>query len=139
MNKENKEFLHAMIGLTSLIIVGLVLVVGVIFGLSALYREYSLWSSSMEGQAELKHAEWNRQIAVKEAIAKKDAAVMLAQAEIERAKGVAEANKIIGDSLKGNEDYLRYLWIDSLGQTKDQVIYVPTEGSIPILEAGKRK
>ena len=64
---------------------------------------------------------------------------MLADAEIARAVGVAKANKIIGDSLKDNEQYLRYLWIDSLQQTQNQIIYVPTEAGLPILEAGKRK
>lgn len=71
-------------------------------------------------------------------MASQEAAQHLAQAEIERAKGVAEANKIIGDSLKGNEAYLRYLWIHSLENTQNSVIYVPTEANLPILEAGKR-
>lgn len=110
-----------------------------LFGIFAVYAKYNLWSSSLHGQAELARADWNRQITVREAHAKMDSAKMLAQAEIERAKGVAQANKIIGDSLKGNEQYLRYLWIDSLQNTKDQVIYVPTEGGLPLLESGKRK
>lgn len=139
MKQENMAFiLECLRGILVLIFIFPV-VLGIAFGVSALYREYSLWSSSMQGQAELKQAEWNRQIAVREAEAKRDAAKMLAQAEIERAKGVAQANKIIGDSLKGNEDYLRYLWIDHLGTTQNQVIYIPTEAGLPILEAGKRK
>lgn len=109
------------------------------FGLFALYAKYNLWSSALNGEAELKRAEWNRQIIVQEAKAKKDSAIMLADAEIERAKGVAKANKIIGDSLKGNEGYLRYLWIDSLQHTKNQIIYIPTEGGLPILEASRNK
>jgi regulator of protease activity HflC (stomatin/prohibitin superfamily) len=107
------------------------------FFLFAIDARFNLWSSSLRGEAELKRAEWNRRIVVREAQAKKDAATMLAEAEIERAKGVAQANKIIGDSLKGNEDYLRYLWIDSLQQTKDQIIYVPTEAGLPLLESGR--
>jgi hypothetical protein len=62
---------------------------------------------------------------------------MRAEAEVERARGVAQANKIIGDSLKDNEGYLRYLWIDSLAHTQDKVIYVPTEAGLPVLEAGR--
>lgn len=93
---------------------------------------------SLSGKAELKQAEWNRQISIREAEAKRDAAKMLAEAEIERAKGVAEANKIIGDSLKGNSEYLRYLWIENLQKDQNKVIYVPTEAGMPILEAGKR-
>ena len=58
--------------------------------------------------------------------------------EVERAKGVASANKIIGDSLKDNEAYLRYLWITDMTNNKaPSVIYVPTEANIPILEAGR--
>lgn len=57
----------------------------------------------------------------------------------ESARGVAESNKIIGDSLKGNEAYLRYLWIDGLNRNNQNVIYVPTEAGLLILEAGKRE
>lgn len=112
--------------------------VALIFGFCALYAEYNLWQSSLSGQAQLREADWNRQIAVREAQAKKDAAIMLAEAEVERAKGVAQANKIIGDSLKNNESYLRYLWVDSLQHTQNQVIYIPTEANLPILEAGRK-
>ncbi len=89
----------------------------------------------MDGQAELKQAEWNRQIKVREAEARKDSAVFEADAEILRAKGVAEANKIIGKSLQGNEAYLRYLWIQGLQDGSSETIYIPTEANLPILEA----
>ncbi len=101
------------------------------------YPRYNVWSEELRGKAELARAESSRKIAVLEAQAKKDSAKMLAEAEIERAKGVAEANKIIGNSLKGNEDYLRYLWIDSLHNKDHSIIYVPTEAGLPILEAGR--
>jgi hypothetical protein len=119
------------------IAIGIFIIICSIFGIFALYSKYNLWSSALAGQADLRRADWDRQIAVREAQAKKDAAVLLADAEIERAKGVAQANKIIGDSLKDNEGYLRYLWIDSIQQTKDQIIYVPTEANLPILEANR--
>jgi len=101
--------------------------------------KYRVWEQGLVGQAELRRAEQNRQIAVQEATAKKEAAVMLAQAEVERAKGVAEANKIIADGLKGHDEYLRYLWIvEKSGQNVSrEVIYVPTEANIPILEASR--
>jgi len=100
---------------------------------------YNVYEKALVGEAELKKAEWNRQITVKEAEAKLNSAKMLADAEIIRAKGVSEANKIIGDSLKGNEAYLRYLWIQNLENGNNSVIYIPTEAGLPILEAGKRK
>mgnify|MGYP000399635833 CR=1 FL=1 len=98
---------------------------------------YGKWTATMRGQAEYQQAEANRKIKVLEAEAHREAAKSLAQAEIERAKGVAEANRIIGDSLKENEAYLRYLWISGLRDGRDQVIYVPTEAGLPILESGR--
>lgn len=103
-----------------------------------MWPQYSVWEQHLAGKAELARAEYNRQIAVQEAMAKREAAKSLAEAEVERAKGVAQANKIIGDSLKGNEDYLRYLWISGLEHNNDhQIIYIPTEAGLPILEAGR--
>lgn len=101
--------------------------------------QYQVYEQRLAGEAELAKAKANRMIAVQEAEAKMEAASKLAQAEVERAKGVAQANKIIGDSLRGNESYLRYLWINNLehGANKE-VVYVPTEAGLPILEAGKR-
>lgn len=98
---------------------------------------YGVYSSEMEGKAELAKADFSKQVAVQDAQAKKDSAQLLADSEIIRAQGVAKANQIIGDSLKGNDAYLRYLWIDKLDSTKGQIIYVPTEANLPILEAGR--
>jgi len=92
----------------------------------------------MEGEAELAKATYSKQVAVQEATAKNEAASMLANAEITRAYGVAKANEIIGKSLQGNEAYLRYLWISEMKDTQNQLIYIPTEGGMPILEAGRR-
>lgn len=99
---------------------------------------YNVYSSRMQGEAELAQANFSKQVAVQTALAKKDAAAYEAEAEIIRAGGVAKANSIIGDSLKNNEAYLRYLYVNNLDHTQNQVIYVPTEAGLPILEAGKR-
>lgn len=99
---------------------------------------YNVWRQRLAGEAELARAEYNRQIAVREAEATREASTLLALAEIERAKGVAEANSIIGDSLQGNDDYLRYLWVQGVNSGGNSIIYVPTEGNLPILEAGQR-
>ncbi len=98
---------------------------------------YNVWQQEMTGKAELSRAEQNRQIRIQEAKAKKEAAVFEAEAEVERAKGVAQANKIIGESLNENENYLRYLWIQSLNDGNAETIYVPTEANLPILEADR--
>ena len=60
----------------------------------------------LAGEASLKKEKWRKLIIIEEAKAKLESAKLRSQAEVERAKGVAEANKIIGESLKGNEGYL---------------------------------
>lgn len=92
-----------------------------------------------EGKAQLLKAESEKKIAIEEAKAKLESAKLLSQAEVERARGVADANRIIGDSLKGNESYLRYLYISNLEKAESNgsvnTIYIPTEAGLPILEA----
>ena len=117
---------------------GLMLLGGAVGGCSYVYPKYRVWAAEQEGLAELAQADGNRKIAVLEAQAQLESAKALADAEIERAKGVAEANRIIGESLKNNESYLRYLWIQNLESGSNSVVYVPTEAGLPILEAGKR-
>lgn len=117
----------------------LVLTAGSLTGMFYGLNYYWVWSAGMSGQASLAEAEGNRQIATLEAKAKRESAAELAEAEIIRARGVATANKIIGDSLKGNEGYLRYLWVQSLEHSEGKVIYVPTEAGLPILEANRLK
>lgn len=98
---------------------------------------YGVWSKELKGKAELRQAEWNRQIQIEEAHANLESEKLNAKAEVERAKGVADANEIIGESLKNNEAYLRYLWVKGLTDGTSEVIYVPTEANLPILEAGR--
>lgn len=99
--------------------------------------QYGVYEQRLTGEAELARAQQNRQIAVNEAQAKLDAAKLLAEAEIERAKGAAKSNDIIANGLGGPEGYLRYLWIQSLDNPNNKLIYVPTEAGLPILEAGR--
>jgi regulator of protease activity HflC (stomatin/prohibitin superfamily) len=97
--------------------------------------QYHVYEQRMQGQSQLAHAQASKEVAVAEAKARMESASLLAQAEVTRAEGVAKANKIIGDSLKGNESYLRYLWVNNLENSKNQVIYVPTEAGLPLMEA----
>jgi len=118
-----------------------VLGIAVIGGFMYIIPQYKVYSQRMLGQAELQRAESNRQIKVREAQAAYDAADLTAKAEIRRAEGVAEANRIIADSLDGAEGYLRWRYIEMLENTSGSgrdVIYIPTEAGLPILEAGKR-
>jgi regulator of protease activity HflC (stomatin/prohibitin superfamily) len=104
------------------------------------YPPMNIWIQESDGKAELAKADFSKQVAVQTAKASEESATYLANAEVKRAEGVARANKIIGDSLKDNEGYLRYLYIEGLKErTGAETIYVPTEAGLPILEAGHRK
>lgn len=118
-------------------IAGILLLLGAMWA----YPQYNIYSQRAEGQAMLAHAQSAKEVAVAEAKAKMESAELLAQAEITRAKGVAKANEIIGESLKNNEAYLRYLWIIDVAAagTDKTVVYIPTEGNMPILEASRLK
>lgn len=128
MNNQLK-LSHILLTIGGIALLALILLFGV--------PVYNVWQQEMTGKAELSRAEQNRQIRIQEAKAKKEAAVFEAEAEVERAKGVAQANKIIGESLNENENYLRYLWIQSLNDGNSETIYVPTEANLPILEADR--
>lgn len=130
-------------------VVCVLLVAGSVGGCMYVKPKYTVYQQRMEGAAELARAESNRTIRVEEAKANQQAmeyqekteltrAKYQAEMEVTRARGVAEANVIIGDSLKGNEAYLRWLWIEGLKDAGNRVIYIPTEAGLPILEAGKR-
>lgn len=112
---------------------GVILISGIMFGMPT----YKVWQQNKEGEAELARAEQNRQIAIQEAKAKEESAKSLANAEVIRARGVAEANRIIGDSLTNNDAYIHYLWIEALRESKNDVIYIPTEAGIPITESAR--
>ncbi len=56
-----------------------------------------------------------------------------AEIEVARAQGVAKSNEIIAASIQPN--YLKYLWIQGLQKSGVQVVYVPTEANLPILES----
>ena len=96
---------------------------------------YRVYNQTLRGEATLREAEFDRQVRVEEAQAELEAADLDRQSEIIRANGVAEANEIIGTSLQGNEAYLRYLWIQGLHDGTSEIIYVPTEANLPIVEA----
>ena len=123
---KRAQFELCVVGIVILIAIGIVM-----WGIP----QYRVYYQSFRGEASLREAEFSKKVAIEEALAKKDSAFLLAEAEVERAKGVAEANKIIGESLKDNESYLRYLWVQGLQDGSSEVIYIPTEAGLPILEA----
>lgn len=95
---------------------------------------YNVWSQEMEGKAEFAKAEQNRKIMIEEARANLEAEKLNAQAEIERAKGAAEAIRIENGSI--TPTYIQYLWVRQQADLSNKtVIYVPTETNLPILES----
>lgn len=103
--------------------------------------EYNVYQSKMAGEAELAQSEASKQVQVSTARGKLEAATLLAGADVERAKGVSQANEILQKQLGGPENYLRWKYIEMLEATASEpgktVIYVPTEANLPILEAGR--
>lgn len=127
------------IGATISMIVLLAIVLGIaLVGMPT----YNVYSKQMKGKAAYEEAVQNRRIRVLEAQAALDSAELTAQAEIARARGTNEANRIMAESLGGPDNYLRWAYINMLqetaGQGDRQVIYLPTEAGMPILEAGRR-
>jgi hypothetical protein len=129
--------------------IGIGVFIGVVYGAIYAYQPLKVYIAETYtktivlekealGKAMLLKANNERKVAIETAKAKKESSKYEAEAEIIRAGGVAEANKIIGESLKKNEAYLRYLWINQLSDNNQNVIYIPTEAGLPILEAGKR-
>jgi len=142
MSKDNKAVIKGVAILAAVIILLITICMWV-------FPKYRIYKQNLRGQATLKEQEWTKKVLVEEAKAKKESASLYAEAkveeakgwaqsEIERAKGVAKANEIIGKSLEDNDEYLKYLWIKGLQDGSSEVIYIPTEANMPILEAGKR-
>lgn len=111
-----------------------IIVIVVIVGLMVGLPSYNVYNQKKQGQAILAHAQSSREVAVAEAKAKMESAALLAQADTIRAHGIARSNQIIGQSL--TDAYLHWFWIDNIDKSNN-VIYVPTEANMPIMEAGR--
>ena len=70
--------------------------------------------------------QWSAHVGRAREVGLADAAI-----EVARARGAAEAQKIVRSTLSGS--YLHYLWIKTLNQNPN-VIYVATEDNMPIFE-----
>ena len=106
----------------------IVLILALMIGLPI----YNVWQQGLKGQAELRRAEQNRQIQIEQARAEHQAAEY-------RAKAIA----VVGQAAKEFPEYRYQEFLGAFGEAFregqiEQIIYVPTEGMIPITEAGKR-
>ena len=124
-NKKGQEGLFIGIGIFCIIIVGI--------GLLIAAPLYNVWQKGLSGKAQLKEAEWNRQIAIEEAQAELEASKLKKETDIIRAEGIAEANRIISVSL--TPEYIKWKWVEGLHDGSSEVIYIATEAGLPILEA----
>lgn len=128
MYNEDRKYVIYTIGA----IVG---VITIILGIMIGGPVYNVWRSNKVGLAEYVRAEQNRKIKIEEAKANLEAEKLNAQAEIERAKGAAEAIRIENGSI--TPTYIQYLWVrQQNANTNNKIIYIPTEAGLPILEAG---
>ncbi|MFJ1433999.1 hypothetical protein ACILFN_01445 [Capnocytophaga canimorsus] len=97
---------------------------------------YNVW------QQEMAKAEQNRKILIEEAKARLEAEKLNAQAEIERARGMAEAMRIENGTL--NSVYNQYLFIRTLEKLANkgnlpQIIYMPSNGLVPVMNVSKKE
>jgi regulator of protease activity HflC (stomatin/prohibitin superfamily) len=119
--------------------VELVVTAFIVLGIIALFAFFifawpliNVWRSGLTGEAELRRAEQTRQILITQAKAEEEAAV-------HRSKAI----HIMGEAAKKYPEYRQQEFIGAFAEAMhngriNQIIYVPTEAGIPILEAGKR-
>jgi hypothetical protein len=118
------------------IALSIIMVLAVVVACMFIVPRYRVWSEGKRGEAEYMRAEQNRRIKVEEAKANLEAEKLNALAEIERAKGAAEAIRIENGSI--TPTYIQYLWVrQQNANSNNRIIYIPTEAGLPILEAGK--
>lgn len=110
-------------GLIKKALLGILAVALIVISMAFIRPWYNVWSQEMEGKAEFAKAEQNRKIKIEEARANLEAEKLNAQAEIERAKGAAEAIRIENGSI--TPTYIQYLWVRQQSDLSDKtVIYV---------------
>lgn len=114
------------------IFVGLFAAAVIIAALMIIIPIYSVWTSGLDGEAKLKSSIQTKQIIVQQAQAEKDSAQLR-----------ADAIKIMGEAAKSYPEYRQQEFMASFGEALkegniQQIVYVPTEAMIPIMEAYKK-
>ena len=108
------------------VVLAIIAIIGLLFfGLPM----WNVWRSGLSGEAELMRAEQTKKVMVETARAERDAASLR-----------AEEIKIMGAAAKEFPEYRQQEFIQAFGEALRegniaQIIYVPTEGNIPITEA----
>lgn len=102
---------------------------GVVVGSCAAYPQWKVYSARLDGEAASAQADGNRKILITQAKAEHEAAV-------ERAKAI----EVVGAAAQKYPEYRTQEFIGAFAEAlkegkMNQVIYVPTEANIPIIEA----
>ena len=124
MSEDGKLLLVVVSGIiTFVIIITIALMIGI--------PKWRVWQQGLEGEATLARAEQARKVLVAQAHAEKDAALLR-----------AEATMIVGKAAKEYPEYRQQEFIGAFAYALEhgnvsQIVYVPTEASIPIIEAGR--
>lgn len=108
-------------------------------------REQAQKDAESNGKAILLEAESSKKAMIEEAKAKSESAVLAAKARLEVADLDAKAKakkaeaeelyiKKVSSSLKDNPEYIRYLQVKSVNDSKAQKVFVPTEANAIIIK-----
>jgi len=94
---------------------------------------YNVWQQGLAGEAKLKRAEQEKLIMIEQA-----------KAEVEASEHRAKAIKTVGEMAKMYPEYRLQEFIGAFATALEdgsinQIIYVPTEANIPIMEASRLK
>lgn len=118
----------------------IVVLLGIVIGLMFGVPKYNVWRTKIAiesaqniGKAEMARAEQNRMIQIEEAKANLESQKLNSLAEIERAKGMAQAIEIENGKL--TTKYIQYLWVRNIDKMDGDKVYIATEAGLPILEA----
>ena len=117
--------------------IGIFAIIGIIVLWMALMPRYRVWSQEMRGKAAFAEAVQNRQIQIEEAKANLESQKLNSEAEVERAKGMAQSIEIENGKL--TPMYIHYLWVRNIDKMDGEKIYIPTEANLPLLEASRGK
>ena len=114
-----------------LIVLGIVASIVLVGFLMWFLPTYEVWRCGMTGKARLQQAEQEKQIMIETARAEAEAAILK-----------AEAITTVGAAAKEFPEYRQQEFIAAFGEAiqsgqVEQIIYVPTEANIPIVEAGR--
>ena len=117
---------------TAIILITGTILTLILFLSAIAFRHYNVWSMEMQGKAKLAEATQSRQIQIEQA-----------KAELEASKMRAQAIQIMGEAAQKYPEYRQQEFMASFGEAlregkMSQIIYIPTEANIPLMEAGKR-